>query len=116
MCSGSIINKWQFLTAAHCVYGRDINLWRITAGRSEIPDFDIDKRYRRVLKIKIHRKYDTDEYHDDIAIVTVNSPFNFRNKNIQPIRLETSNQIPKEGDICSVAGWGAMSQIKHQLY
>ena len=116
ICGGSIINKWQFLTAAHCVYGYNIKGWRISAGSRYLPNPSHDKWYQRVFRVKIHRKYKEEEFHDDIAIVTVKPAFDFRSRNVKPIRLETSFQIPRKGEFCSIAGWGAIGLVSHQLY
>ena len=101
ICSGAIINKWQFLTAAHCVYQKDMNKWRIVSGTTKV---DASTNYREVLHVKIHRKYDHDEYHDDIAIVTVTVPFDFTNGKVEAVRLQNRTQIPHAGDKCSIAG------------
>ena len=60
--------------------------------------------YREVLHVKIHSKYDHDEYHDDIAIVTVNLPFDFYTENVEAVRLENKTRVPYAGDKCSIAG------------
>ena len=52
----------------------------------------------------MHRKYDHDEYHDDIAIVTVTVPFDFTNGKVEAVRLQNRTQIPHAGDKCSIAG------------
>ena len=110
ICSGAIINKWQFLTAAHCVFKKDMNKWRIVSGTSKVkntPD------YREVLHVKIHRKYDHEEYHDDIAIVTVKIPFDFyhHDENVEAVRLENETHVPNAGDKCLIAGWGAIDNF-----
>ena len=106
ICSGAIINKWQFLTAAHCVFKKDMNKWRIVSGTSKVKN---TANYKEVLHVKIHRKYDHEEYHDDIAIVTVKIPFDFdHEENVEAVRLENETHVPNAGDKCWIAGWGAI--------
>ena len=87
-----------------------MNKWRIVSGTSKVkntPD------YREVLHVKIHRKYDHEEYHDDIAIVTVKIPFDFyhHDENVEAVRLENETHVPNAGDKCLIAGWGAMDNF-----
>ena len=58
----------------------------------------------KVRYIKVHKKYHKDEFHHDIAIVTVDTPFEFGQKNVAPIQMENQYQIPKKGDFCRIAG------------
>ena len=53
--------------------------------------------YREVLHVKIHWKYDHEEYHDDIAIVTVKIPFDFyhHDENVEAVRLENETHVPR---------------------
>ena len=48
--------------------------------------------------------YDDNQYHHDIAIVTVETPFDFRQKNVALIQMENQYQIPRKGDFCLIAG------------
>ena len=36
--------------------------------------------------------------------MTVDTPFEFRQKNVAPIQMENQHQIPKKGDFCRIAG------------
>ena len=69
--------------------------------------------YREVLHVKIHWKYDHEEYHDDIAIVTVKIPFDFyhHDENVEAVRLENETHVPNAGDKCLIAGWGAIDNF-----
>ena len=78
-----------------------MNKWRIVSGTTKVEE---STSYREVLHVKIHRKYDHDEYHDDIAIVTVTVPFDFTNGKVEAVRLQNRTQIPHAGDKCSIAG------------
>ena len=58
----------------------------------------------KVRYVKLHEKYDDNQFHHDIAIVTVETPFDFRQKNVALIQMENQYQIPKKGDFCRIAG------------
>ena len=103
VCGGAIINKWQFLTAAHCVFGRSLQKWSILAGNANISS---TKNRCPVFYVKIHELYKDEDYQYDIAIVTVKEPFDFWNPNIGKIHLESQQILPNPGDICEIAGWG----------
>ena len=66
-------------------------------------NFKIVTAYK-VRYFKVHKKYHQDQYHHDIAIVTVDTPFEFGQKNVAPIQMENQYQIPKKGDFCRIAG------------
>ena len=66
-------------------------------------NFKIVTAYK-VRYVKLHEKYDDNQYHHDIAIVTVETPFDFRQKNVALIQMENQYQIPRKGDFCQIAG------------
>ena len=100
------------LTAAHCVYNRKKSDWLILAGtanarilheENSVGDGNSFKTYK-VLYVKIHEKYIDTEYHDDIAIVTVETPFDLDKENIDKIRMEENFEIPQASELCRIGG------------
>uniref|UniRef100_V5GNK3 Trypsin-6 n=1 Tax=Anoplophora glabripennis TaxID=217634 RepID=V5GNK3_ANOGL len=100
-CGGSIINRYNILTAAHCVT-RDLANFTILPGSTSITSGTAVP----VEKIIIHQDYSgfMPLYHD-IAIVQLVWPLRF-NERVQPIRLpRTFDPIPELAGAV-LTGWG----------
>ena len=115
-CGGVIISKWHFLTSGHCIYNKDPENVLILYGTlNYIPrHFDIlamskkeKSRYMKISKIEIQENFDFNADHDDIAIVTVKSYFDFDSGLAEKIGLQPSIYEPKPGELCNIAGFGA---------
>ena len=120
-CGGSIINKHQILSAAHCFRPpkNKIKDWIIIAGKTDIynPELHGLGRNRDAVgllphvylpkEIIKHGGYRHIGFVNDIAIVNLKRPLRFGG-NINPIKL--AFRPPKESENCSVAGWGAIDK------
>ena len=117
-CAGSIINQWQVITAAHCITP-NITDMRIVFGTSIITKkyysnaMNEHQFYRKPVKAKKFPGFSRGYYGDkvyrnfgDMAIITVDEPFSFDDKLVNPISLETFDQTPSINDTCKIAGWG----------
>ena len=80
-CVGTILNSWQILTAAHCIFEpnksalvvlQDLNHTGILVGE---PDTWTQNSYK-VKNIVYHEDYDHFTHVNDIAILTLNEPLN----------------------------------------
>ena len=96
-CQGVIINKWQILTAAHCILG-DAEGIRIGSGtpiiKRHLPT-ETDLPYRKPINTKIFPLYTKYDLINDIGIITVNECFDFENDFVGSIQLEAPNQVPQ---------------------
>merc|ERR1712055_361449 len=106
ICGGSIINRNQVITAAHCVQGALPALDSVIAGaHNRILEFGHQKR--NVASMEAHEDHNNPEFDNDVAIITVTEPFDFSDPNVQPIDmfLSSDGEIPAE-TICNNTGWG----------
>ena len=80
-CAGTILNSWQILTAAHCIFEpnkdtlavvQDLNHTGMLVGE---PDTWAPKGYK-VQHIVYHENYDNFTHVNDIAILTLTEPLN----------------------------------------
>ena len=116
-CGGSIINKYQILSAAHCFKeSQNPQDWIVIAGRNDfyIPRLHKPKgRYKVTENLKnvfipkdiiLHGGYRKVGKVNDIAIINLKQPLKLTEKPIGSIELAL--KPPSKSDKCMVAGWG----------
>ncbi|XP_038144247.1 enteropeptidase [Cyprinodon tularosa] len=108
VCGASLIGSSWLLTAAHCVYGKNIHLqyWSAVLGlhaQSYMYSEDVQTRY--VDQIIIHKEYNRLTKHADIAMMHLQQPINFTQW-VQPVCLPAEGQSFTAGKKCFIAGWG----------
>ena len=126
-CGGAILNSWQILTAAHCIFNTSISALAVVPGLNYPkiligePDTWDPKGYE-VQHVIHHEDYDDLTVVNDIAIFTLAEPLNVSQSSY--IDVEPFNYHPESnlhfkslndnciensysgGELCSVAGWG----------
>ena len=120
-CGGSIINKYQILSAAHCFKeSKNPQDWIVIAGRNDfyIPRLHKPKgRYKVTENLKnvfipkdiiLHGGYRKVGKVNDIAIINLKQPLKLTEKPIGSIELAL--KPPSKSDKCMVAGWGSRSK------
>lgn len=104
-CGASILNNNTIVTAAHCVFQREIDDLMVRAGSSLVEQRG---SMHRVEKVDIHEKFlKTGQlYENDVALVYLQDEIAFDEKR-QAIRLFPKGEKPSPGDEAEVTGWGS---------
>jgi secreted trypsin-like serine protease len=122
-CSGSILNNYFILTAAHCV--QNIPPFYITIKAGIHYQLDRNATTRVVERIYLHPNYTghIDGYANDIALLELSVPLNFNdNRDISPTCVPSINssihvsQYPKNGTRLAVIGWQSIRQGEMNEY
>ncbi|XP_013100028.2 chymotrypsin-2 [Stomoxys calcitrans] len=103
LCGGAILNSEWIVTAAHCVAGWPPHILQIAVGSNQYKEpltvYYLDR-------IHLHCNYDNPKYHNDIAVLHVNSSIQW-NEKVQPIALPQT--MLNTSDALLFTGWGLIS-------
>ncbi|XP_029030439.1 enteropeptidase isoform X3 [Betta splendens] len=107
VCGASLIDSDWLLTAAHCVYGKNLHLqlWSAVFGLHAQGDISAaGVQTRQVDRIVINTNYNRRTKQADIAMMHLQQPLNFT-RFIQPLCLSEGFNVTA-GRKCVIAGWG----------
>ncbi|KAJ1523857.1 hypothetical protein ONE63_010413 [Megalurothrips usitatus] len=112
-CGGSLIDSTHILSAAHCV--AHMSSWDVARLTVRLGDHNIrtnsetrhvEKKVQRVVR---HRGFDSRTLYNDVAILTLDSPVQYRH-DIRPICMPGSGGQQYSGKTATVIGWGSLRE------
>ncbi|XP_043849396.1 enteropeptidase [Dromiciops gliroides] len=112
ICGASFISNEWLVTAAHCVYGRNLtSQWKAILGLHNVLNLTNPQTVTQSIdQIIMNPHYNKRTKNSDIALMHLEFKVNYTDF-IQPICLPEATQVFPQGMNCFIAGWGA---IKYQ--
>ncbi|XP_063809780.1 enteropeptidase [Pseudophryne corroboree] len=110
VCGASLVNNEWLVSAAHCVYGRNLipSFWRAVLGMHDSINLTFPPAKTILIdQIVINPRYNRRTKDSDIVMMHLEFKVNYTDY-IQPVCLPDSPQAFPTGMNCSIAGWGRM--------
>uniref|UniRef100_A0A8C3NL63 Uncharacterized protein n=1 Tax=Geospiza parvula TaxID=87175 RepID=A0A8C3NL63_GEOPR len=101
-CGGFLIRPDAVLSAAHCVDKKGVT---VTLGAHNVNSRERSQQKIRAGKWVIHPQYFLKGFKNDIVLLKL-KPRARINKHVQFISIPRRNEHVREGDLCTVSGWG----------
>ncbi|KAM4889441.1 enteropeptidase [Thomomys bottae] len=111
LCGATLISREWLVSAAHCVYGRNVDPSKWTAFLGLHMKSNLSSPHivtRLIDQIVINPHYNKRTKNNDIAMLHLEFKVNYTDY-IQPICLPEENQVFLPERNCSIAGWGTVA-------
>ncbi|KAM4047238.1 enteropeptidase [Anomaloglossus baeobatrachus] len=108
VCGASLVNNEWLVSAAHCVYGRNLipTNWKAVLGMHDSANVTYPPRESRLIdQIVINPHYNRRTKDSDIIMMHLELQVNYTDY-IQPVCLPESEDVFPPAMICTIAGWG----------
>ncbi|XP_069691856.1 trypsin delta-like isoform X2 [Periplaneta americana] len=103
-CGATVLNNEFLLTAAHCIYGGNIDSYTVRAGTN---NYNSGGSVHQVVEWVYHQEYQNQAYwYNDVAVVRVDPPLTYSSK-VQPTKLPAAGEEPAGGAASVAIGWGS---------
>ncbi|KAM5152127.1 serine protease 33-like [Mantella aurantiaca] len=109
VCGASVISKAWVVSAAHCVQLRDHAQFSVMLGALNLSSPGNTSVVIEVKTIIIHPLFDGDGSSGDLVLMELKTPINFTS-DVHPICLPDPDQQFPNGLMCSLTGWGRISE------
>ncbi|CAG9855145.1 unnamed protein product [Phyllotreta striolata] len=111
-CGATLLSDQWLVSAGHCFYHSQDEYWvaRLGALRRGTSMPSPYEQLQPVVKIIVHPGYIDSGFINDISLLKLKSPVIFSDY-VRPVCLPQPNQVPADGKLCTVVGWGQLFEV-----
>jgi|ERR1711915_193623 len=112
MCGGSLVSENWVVTAGHCCDGMSARELGVSVGSYSLHHSDAGQEDIAVKTVVQHEMYDDYTLENDICLLELESPATMSDT-VGTIALPSDQEDYEAGTMCTVTGWGAVSEGGH---
>jgi len=112
MCGGSLVQDTWVVTAGHCCDGMNARELAVSVGSHGLHHFDDGQEDIPVKTVVLHENYDSFTVENDICLLELESAATMSDT-VATIALPSNHEEYEAGTMCTVTGWGAVSEGGH---